>query len=93
MRAAQPTTPRDPRLKEGWRLAAAAYRKALGENYNPHRGCAQECYNAAEVAMKSVLPDLTNREIMLESVAAVSFESQMHPDWLYALCRSAPRNE
>ncbi len=90
MRAAQPTTPRDPRLVEGWRVAAV-YRKALGENYNPHRGCAQECFNAAEAAMKALLPELSDREAMLEAVAAVSYASQMHSEWLYALYRPAPR--
>ena len=85
---AQPQTPRDPRLKEGWRAAAAAYRHAYGEPSDPNRGHADKCYDAA---MKEAVSGITDREAMLEAVAAVSYASQAHPRWLYALHKPAPR--
>jgi hypothetical protein len=90
---AQPQTPRDPRLKDGWRAAAAAYRRAYGElaGKNPYRGCAHEAMTAAIAALKDVVPDLSDRDAMLEAVAAVHYASWAHPDWLYALYKPAPR--
>jgi hypothetical protein len=79
---ATPQTPRDPRLKDGWRAAAAAYRKAYGEHSNPHRGCADECYDAAIAALKEVVPDIGDREAMLKAVAAIHYASVVAPKWL-----------
>jgi hypothetical protein len=81
-----------PRLKEGWRAAAAAYRRAYGEPSNLDRGHHHEAKTAAIAAFKQAVPDISDREAMLESVAAVSYASQAHPDWLYALYKPAPRN-
>ena len=87
---ATPQTPRNPRLKEGWRAAAAAYRKAYGEHSHPHRGCAQEAFAAAEAALRRVLPELPQPEASRETVAAVHYASWAHPKWLYALHRLRP---
>jgi len=84
---AQPQAPRDPRLKDGWRAAAAAYRKAYGG------GCADEAYKAATAALHAVVPELSDREAMLETVAAVHYASVIAPNWLYALYLSMPRTE
>jgi hypothetical protein len=43
-----------------------------GEFSNPHRGCADECFGAAIRALKVVVPEISDRDIMLEAVAAVS---------------------
>ena len=91
MNRARPRTPRDPRMTDAWWASAAAYRKAYGEHHDPHRGSAQEAYGAAIAALHKVVPDLSEREAMLEAVAEVSYASQMHPKWLYALHRPEPR--
>ena len=88
---ATPQITRDPRLKEGWRAAAAAYRLAYGEPSNLNRGHHHEAMTAAIAAFKQAVPDISDREAMLESVAAVSYASQTHPDWLYALYKPVPR--
>lgn len=89
---ATPETPRDPRLKNGWRAAAAAYRRVYGEpRVSPHRGCADEAFKAAIAALKEVLPDLSDHDAMLEAIAAVHYASWAHPKWLYALYKSEPR--
>jgi hypothetical protein len=89
--SAQVRVPRDLRLKEGWRAAAAAYRKAYGEHTDPHRGPAHEAMTAASAALKEVVPELSDREVMLEAVAAVHYASVNHPKWLYGLWKSPPR--
>lgn len=90
--SAQPQITRDPRLLEGWRAAAAAYRRVYGEpRVSPHRGCADEACKAAIAALKDVLPDMTDREAMLEAIAAVHYASWAHPEWLYALYKSDRR--
>lgn len=89
---AQLQAPRDPRLKDGWRAAAAAYRKAYGElPRNPHRGNAHEAMTAAIAALKEVVPDLSHHEGMLEAVAAVHYASVVAPKWLYAHYEPEPR--
>jgi hypothetical protein len=88
---AQPQLTRDPRLKEGWRAAAAAYRRAYGEPRDGMRGHAHECMTAAIAAFKEAVPGISDREAMLESIAAVSYASQMHSKWLYALYKPASR--
>jgi hypothetical protein len=88
---ATPQITRDPRLKEGWRAAAAAYRLAYGVPSNLNHGHHHEAMTAAIAAFKRSVPDISDREAMLESIAAVSYASQVHPDWLYALYKPAPR--
>ncbi|CAA2141351.1 hypothetical protein [Hyphomicrobium sp. ghe19] len=88
---AQPQALRDPRLKDGWRAAAAAYRRAYGEPCDPHHGLDQEAMAAAIAAFKNVVPDMSDREARLEAVAAVHYASWAHPEWLYALYESEPR--
>lgn len=46
---------------------------------------------AAIAAFKQAVPEISDREAMLESVAAVSYASHVHPKWLYALYKPAPR--
>ena len=89
---ATPTAPRDPRLKDGWRAAAAAYRQAYGEHSHPHRGPAHEAIGDAIEAMKKAVPGISDREAMLEAIAAVHYASWAHPKWLYALYRGRARN-
>ena len=88
---ATPQITRDPRIEEGWRAAAAAYRLAYGEPSNLNRGHHHEAMTAAIAAFKQAVPDISDCEAMLESVAAISYASQAHPDWLYALYKPAPR--
>jgi hypothetical protein len=64
---------REPRLKVGWRAAAAAYRLAYGEPSNLNRGHAHEAMTAAIAAFKQAVLDISDREAMLESVAAISY--------------------
>jgi hypothetical protein len=59
---------------------------------NLNRGHHHEAMTAAIAAFKKAVPDISDREAMLESVAAVSYASQVHPDRLYALYKQAPRN-
>jgi hypothetical protein len=40
---------------------------------------------------KQAVPDISDREAMLESVAAIHYASVIAPDWLYALYQPAPR--
>lgn len=89
---ATPQTPRDPRLKEGWRAAAAAYRRAYGEHTDPHRGPAHEAHIAAVAALRTVMPDLTETEASREAIAAVHYASWAHPKWLYALYKPRRRS-
>jgi hypothetical protein len=85
----QPTSPtRDPKLKEGWRAAAAAYRRVLGEVRHPHRGCDEEAYAAAIEAFKEAVPGISHREATVETTDAISYASCAHPVWLYALYKS-----
>ncbi|WP_156150764.1 hypothetical protein [Hyphomicrobium sp. 99] len=89
-----PATPhltRDPRLKEGWRAAAAAYRRVYGEPQEFGRGNADRAMAAALAALHATVPDLSDRDATLEAIAAVSFASRAHPEWLYALHRPAAR--
>lgn len=88
---AQAVKPRDPRLVEGWRAAAAAYRRVYGEWEIRSRGPANEAMTAAVEALHDVLPDLTQHEAMLEAIQAVSYASREHPQWLYELYRPLPR--
>ena len=88
---ASPQITRDPTLKEGWRAAAAAYRLAYCEPSNLNRGHHHEAMTAAMAAFKQAVPDISDREAMLESVAAVHYASVIAPDWLYALYKPAPR--
>ena len=46
---------------------------------------------AAIAAFKQAVPDISDREAMLKSVAAISYASQKHPEWLYALYKPVPR--
>ncbi len=85
--------PRHPRLKDGWRAAAAAYRKAYGEHTDPHRGPANEAYNAAEAALKAAVPGISDEEASREAVSAVHYASVMHPKWLYALHKPRPSRD
>jgi hypothetical protein len=90
--AATPELPSDSRLKDGWRAAAAAYRRIYGEPpVSPHRGCADEAMKAATAALKEVVPDLSDHDAMLQAVAAVYYASWAHPKWLYALYKPEPR--
>jgi hypothetical protein len=52
-----------------------------GLTCNPHRGCADECYDAAIVALKQVVPDLSDQDAMLETVQAVHYASMVAPKW------------
>lgn len=88
---AQVTAPRDPRLKDGWRAAAAAYRKTYGENTDPHRGAADMAYKAATAALKEAVPEISDGDAMRETVAAVHYASVHHADWLYALHKPRPK--
>jgi hypothetical protein len=83
---AQVRAPRDPRLKDGWRAAAAAYRKAIGVPGMHH----SKMMDAAEWALKEVVPDLSDR-LMLEAVAAVHYAGVRHSDGLYALHQPMPK--
>jgi hypothetical protein len=47
---------------------------------------------AAIAAFKKAVPDISGREAMLESVAAIHYASVIAPDWLYALYQPVPRN-
>jgi hypothetical protein len=69
-----PTISRDPRLKEGWRAAAAAYRRTYGEVRNPHRGPADEAYAAAIKALKAALPGISHEEVRQSKQSAT-----LHP--------------
>ena len=89
---AQNLAPRDPRLKEAWRAAAAAYRLECGKPHDLKHGNADACYKAAIAAFRAVMPDLSEREAMLETVQAISYASREHPKWLYALYRPRPRD-
>lgn len=89
---ATPQLTRDPRLKDGWRAAAAAYRRVYGKPCDFGRGNDEKCIKAAIVALHAVVPELSEREAMLEAVAAVSYASQAHPKWLYALYKPEPRD-
>src|SRR5690349_12070591 len=73
-----PTISRDPRLKEGWRAAAAAYRRTYGEVRNPHRGPADEAYAAAIKALKAALPGISHEEATRETIEAISYASSAH---------------
>jgi hypothetical protein len=89
---AQPQAPRDPRLKDAWRASASAYRRVYGEpRVSIHRGCAHEATTAAIAAMKAAVPDISDRDVMLEAVAAVHYASWAHSEWLYALYEAEPR--
>ncbi len=77
--------------QEGWRAAdAAAYRRVYGEPREFGRGNDERCIKAAIEALYAVVPELSDREAMLEAVAAVSYASQTHPKWLYALYSPEP---
>lgn len=82
---ATPQLTRDPRLKEGWRAAAAAYRRVYGEPREFGRGNDEKSIKAAIAALHAAVPELSEREAMLETVAAVSYASQTHPKWLYPM--------
>ncbi len=86
-------TPRDPRLMDGWRAAAAAYRKVYGElgGKNRNHSCAHEAMTAAVAALKQVVPNLSDRDALLETVAAIHYASVVAPKWLYALYQPEPR--
>ncbi len=74
------------------RAAAAPYRRVYGEPpVSIHRGCAHETTNAAIAAFKEVVPEISDREAMLEAVAAVHYARVVAPKWLYALYQPAPR--
>lgn len=84
--------PRDPRLKDGWRAAAVAFRRAYVElPHNPRRGNPHEAITAAIWALREVVANLSESEAMLEAVAAVHYASVIAPKWLYALYRPEPR--
>jgi hypothetical protein len=87
---ATPQVARDPRLREGWRAAAAAYRREYGEPREFGHGNDVRCIRAAIEALHAVVPELSDGELMLEAVAAVSYASQAHPKWRYALYRPEP---
>ncbi len=74
-----PHITRDPKLKEGWRAAAAAYRQAYGEWSDPHRGGAEFAFKAATKALHAIVPDLSAHDAMLEAIAAVNYASVHHP--------------
>jgi hypothetical protein len=82
---ATPQTPRNPRVKDGWRAAAAAYRRVIAETHK-----ADPAFKAARAALKEVLPHRTDHEAMLETHAAVYYASWAHPDWLYS--RTKPKD-
>lgn len=83
---ATPQITRDPRLRDGWRAAATAHRRVYGEpRVDPHRGCAK-AFKATTAALHAVAPELSERE----AIAAVSYASQSHPKWLYALYPPKP---
>jgi hypothetical protein len=65
---ATPQLTRDPRLKDGWRAAAAAYRRVYGEPREFWRGNDEKCIKAAIAALHAVVPELSDREAMLEAV-------------------------
>jgi hypothetical protein len=84
---AQPQAPRDPRLKDGWRAAAKAFRKVYGD---------RELYYDQKIkvairALKEVVPELNDRDAMLETIAAIHYASAVAPKWLYALYQPEPR--
>ncbi|CAA2141396.1 hypothetical protein [Hyphomicrobium sp. ghe19] len=76
--------PEDGRRRDAWRAAAKAYR----EHYNEG---ADGAYKAAEKAVLALLPDLNQEQASAVAVAAVSYASQYHADWLYALYERKPR--
>ena len=79
--------PRDSRLKEGWRAAAIAFRAVYGDRELTYN----QKLDHAEAALKEVVPELSNREVMLETIAAIHYASVVAPGWLYALHVPEPK--
>ena len=82
-----PHAPRDPRLKDGWRAAAKAFRSVYGD---------RDLYYAQKIkvviqALKEAVPELSDRDAMLETIAAIHYASVVAPKWLYALYEPEPR--
>jgi len=84
---AQLQTPRDPRLMDAWRAAAKAFRLAYGVPALSY----DEKLARADAALREAVPELSGREAMLETIAAIHYASVVAPDWLYALHQPAPR--
>jgi hypothetical protein len=76
----QPVAPRDPRLRDAWRVAAKAYREHIGGPQSADRA-----YKAAAATVLELMPELSQKEASVVAVEAVSYASWAHPKWLYAL--------
>jgi hypothetical protein len=74
-------------MKDGWRAAAKAFRSVYGDRSLTYN----QMIDRAEVALREVVPELSDREVMLETIAAIHYASVVAPDWLYALHRPEPR--
>jgi len=75
---------RDPRRLEAWRAAAAAFRKHYNDG---HDGA----HKAAKAAVLTIMPELSDGEASDVAIAAVSYASQYHSEWLYAFHVPKPR--